>query len=74
VVGLPGRFERPTAGSDDQQGRDRESRTTVEPSLIAVQLEDGFSSEDQVQLLLPACAFVVLFDERLVGAIRIAGA
>jgi hypothetical protein len=39
-------------------------------SLLAVELEDGFPFEDQVQLLLAARAFVVFFDQRLIGTTR----
>jgi hypothetical protein len=36
--------------------------------MLAVELEHGLTLEDQVELLLPARMFVVLFDKRLVGA------
>ena len=38
--------------------------------MLAVELEDGLTREDHVELLLPARIFVVLFDKRLVGATR----
>jgi hypothetical protein len=38
--------------------------------MLAVELEDGLTLENDVELLLPARVFVVLFDERLVGSTR----
>lgn len=38
--------------------------------MLAAELEDGLPLEDDVELLLPARPFVVLFDQRLVCTTR----
>src|SRR5215831_10346870 len=82
---IPARLERFAPRSHDQERGvrvhgsgaasnrgvgDRERGASVEPNLLAVDLEDGSPFEDQVQLLLAARLLVVLLDEQLVGTIR----
>ena len=85
MISVPRRFERLAASADDQQRRpgghgfgaasnggigDREGCASVEVSLLVVEVEDRFSFEEQVKLLLAAHAFVVFFDQDLIGSVR----
>jgi hypothetical protein len=80
-VDLNGSLLAPTISSASPRGHgfgaasngrigEREGCATVEMNLLVVEVEDRFSVEDEVKLLLAARTFVVFFDQRLIRTAR----